>query len=123
MWLGRNSVCALNQINLYSMENICQELGIPWKQIKETRKLNRFIVIVHKSWLRCLVQDNKLAKFPIHPGFDEWPNNERSIGKDWSLVYFTVITSALIFSCLSSFSLILFCQSFCFRSTKSSRIK
>lgn len=78
------------------MDVICQELGIPWKQIKETKRLNRFIVIVHKSWLSCLAQDSSLTKFPIHPGFDEWPSDEGSIGQDWSLAYFTVI--AYLFS-------------------------
>lgn len=72
------------------MDVICQELGIPRKQIKETKRLDRFIVIVHKSWLKCLVQDSNFTKFRIHPGFDEWPNNEESIGQDWSMSYFTV---------------------------------
>lgn len=72
------------------METICQELGIPRKQIKETKRSDRFIVIVHKSWLKCLSQQNSVAKFPIHPGFDEWPNNEENIKQDWSLTYFTV---------------------------------
>lgn len=74
------------------MDVICQELGIPRKQIKETKRLDRFIVIVYKSWLKCLIQDNNFTKFPIHPDFDEWPNNGESIGQDWSLSYFTVLT-------------------------------
>ena len=72
------------------METLCQELGIPRKQIKETKRLNRFIVVAHKNWLKCLVQENNVEKFPIHPGFEEWPNNEENIGQDWSLAYFTV---------------------------------
>lgn len=72
------------------MDVICQELGIPRKQIKETKRLGRFIVIVHKAWLKGLVKENILTKFPTHPGFDEWPNVE-SIGRDWTLTYFTVI--------------------------------
>lgn len=75
------------------MDTICQELGIPRKQIKQTKRPDRFIVIVHKSWLKSLVQDNILSKFPVHHGFNEWPNNEESVGPDWSLTYITVITS------------------------------
>lgn len=72
------------------MDTICQELGIPRKQIKDTKRLGRFIVIVHKAWLKCLVKENILTKFPAHPGFDEWPSNAESIGQDWTLTYFTV---------------------------------
>lgn len=72
------------------MDVICQELGIPRKQIKDTKRLGRFIVIVHKSWLKCLVKDNLISKFPVHPGFDEWPSTKESIGRDWTLTYFTV---------------------------------
>lgn len=78
------------------MDAICQELGVPRKQIKETKRLNRYIVIVHKSWLKSLVQESVFSVFPIHPGFDEWPNNEENIGKDWSLTYFTVSPFQLI---------------------------
>lgn len=72
------------------METVCQELGIPRKQIRNTKRTNRFIVITHKSWLKCLSQQQSLAKFPIHPGFDEWPSDEEHIGQDWALTYFTV---------------------------------
>lgn len=72
------------------METICQELGIPKKQIKETKRSDRYIVVAHKSWLKCLSQHNSVAKFPVHPGFDEWPTNEDNIKQDWSLSYFTV---------------------------------
>lgn len=75
------------------MDTISQELGIPSKQIKDTKRPDRFIVVAHKTWLRCLYQENSLTKFPIHPGFDEWPINEESIGRDWSFTYFTVIQS------------------------------
>lgn len=78
------------------MDAICQELGIPRKQIKETKRPHRFIVIVHKSWLKSLVQDSVFSAFPNHPGFDEWPTNEESIGKDWSLTYFTVTLIRLV---------------------------
>lgn len=73
-----------------NMEVLCQELAIPRKQIKETKRPNRFIVVAHKSWLKNLVQGNTVSKFPSHPGFDEWPTNEAGIGQDWSLVYITV---------------------------------
>lgn len=72
------------------MDALCQELGIPRKQIKETKRSDRFIVITHKSWLKSLVQQNCVCTFQNHPGFDEWPSNDE-IGQDWSLTYFTVI--------------------------------
>lgn len=71
------------------MEALCQELGIPRKQIKETKYSDRYIVIVHKSWLQCLITQNSVSPFHIHPGFDEWPNSDE-IGQDWALTYFTV---------------------------------
>lgn len=73
------------------MDSISQELGIPRKQIKDSKRPDRYIVVTHRAWLRCLLQDNSLTKFPVHPGFDEWPINEESIGRDWCLTYFTVI--------------------------------
>lgn len=72
------------------MDSICQEIGIPKKQIKETKKPDRFVAIVNKSWLKCLVQQKRLAKFPIHNGFDEWPASENSLGHAWTLAYITV---------------------------------
>lgn len=72
------------------MDTLCQELGIPRKQIKETKHPNRFIIVANKNWLKCMVQENIVSKFPAHPGFEEWPNNE-SIGQDWSLAYFMVV--------------------------------
>lgn len=71
------------------MEALYQELGIPRKQIKETKHPDRYIVIVHKSWLQRLITQHSVSPFPVHPGFDEWPNNEE-IGQDWSLTYFMV---------------------------------
>lgn len=72
------------------MDVICQELGIPRKQIKETKRSGRFIVIVHRSWLKSLVKENVLTAFQVHPGFDEWPSSADSVGREWSLTYFTV---------------------------------
>lgn len=79
------------------MEAICRELGIPRNQIKETKCSNRFLVIVHKSWLKCLLQQSSVSKFPSHPGFDEWPTSEE-IGEDWTLAYFTVNFSSNLLS-------------------------
>lgn len=72
------------------MDSICQEIGIPKKQIKETKKPDRYIVIVHKSWLKCLMQQKRVPKFPIHDGFDEWPSSENGLGHAWTLTYVTV---------------------------------
>lgn len=80
------------------MDTISQELGIPRKQIKDTKRADRFIVVAHKIWLKCLLQENSLTKFPIHPGFDEWPINAESIGRDWSLTYFTVFKRITYFA-------------------------
>lgn len=77
------------------MESICQEIGVPRKQIKETKRIDRHVVIVHRAWLSCLVQEKCVAKFPCHPGFDEWPTTDDGCGRDWTLTYFVV--SALSF--------------------------
>lgn len=77
------------------MDALFQELGIPRKQIKETKSSNRFIVVAHKKWLKCLLQEKNVSKFFSHPGFDEWPNNEKSLGQDWSMVYI-MVTKKLI---------------------------
>lgn len=73
-----------------NMETICQEIGVPRKQIKETKRADRFKVIVHRAWLLCLVKEKCVAKFPCHPGFDEWPTSEDGCGRDWTLTYFAV---------------------------------
>lgn len=73
------------------MEALCQELGVPRKQIRETIKSDRLTVIVHQSWLKCLIEQKRVAKFPIHPGFDEWPTGEDGLGNGWKLTYFTVM--------------------------------
>lgn len=72
------------------MESLCQELGVPRKQIRETIKSDRFVVIVHKSWMKCLMEQKRVAKFPIHPGFDEWPACKDGLGNGWQLTYITV---------------------------------
>lgn len=77
------------------MEALCQELGIPRKQIKKTKHPDRYIVIAHKSWLQCLITQNSVSPFHVHPGFDEWPNIEE-IGQDWSLTY-VMVNSCLFF--------------------------
>lgn len=41
------------------MENIFEELGIPRKYLKATNREDRFIALVHKSWL-------KYVKYCIH---------------------------------------------------------
>lgn len=78
------------------MDALCQELSIPKKQIKETKRSDRFLVIVHKTWQKNLVQQNCVNTFQVHPGFDEWPNKDE-IGQDWSLTYFTVEIYFLFF--------------------------
>lgn len=94
------------------MDVICQELGIPRKQIKETKRLNRFIVIVHKAWLKCLVKENILTKFPTHPGFDEWPSNAESIGHEWTLTYFTVCITLITYEFIIFIQIFVFINSF-----------
>lgn len=73
------------------MEALIQELGIPRKHIRETNKPDRFVVIVHKSWLKYLIEQKRVAKFPVHLGFDEWPAVDDGLGHSWKLIYFTVI--------------------------------
>lgn len=72
------------------MDSLNQDLGIPRKQVRETKKPHRFIVICHKSWLKCLMQQKRVGKFPIHSGFDEWPASEKTLGHAWTMAYFAV---------------------------------
>lgn len=75
------------------MDALCQELGVPRKQIRETTKSDRLMVIVHQSWIKCLVEQKRVSKFPVHAGFDEWPVSEDGLpGNGWKLTYFTVST-------------------------------
>lgn len=80
------------------MDTIYQEIGVPRKQIRETQRSDRFIVITNRSWIKCLIQQKQIAKFPCHPGFDEWPTKNDDLGNDWCLTYFVV-------SCKSNFVL------------------
>lgn len=73
-----------------TMEVLCQELGVPRKQIRETNKSDRLMVIVHQSWIKCLVEQKRVAKFPVHAGFGEWPDGDTDLGNSWKLTYFMV---------------------------------
>lgn len=88
------------------MDLICQELGIPKKQIKETSNRDRFIVVVKKSWLKNIVQTGKIGEFVTHPaGFDEWPGFGCNVGYSWTKVYIHV-SFYFIFCVYLSFVLI-----------------
>lgn len=106
-------------VHRIDMESICQEIGVARKQIKETKRSDRFIVIVHRAWLSCLVQEKCVAKFPCHPGFDEWPTSDGGCGRDWTMTYFVVSSFESIQFQLFDLLILLFF----FRRTKNSPTK
>lgn len=67
------------------MDTLCNDLGIPKNQIKNTKTTNRFIVLASKSWLKFLVKHKKVIDFPIYES-DQWPDYE----KPWMIVNFCV---------------------------------
>lgn len=79
------------------MEAICNELGVPKKQIQCDRASNRYILIVKKLWLKNLAQFGRVGEFPVHPGLDEWPNVRCNIGNSWCKTHIQV-KKLLIFS-------------------------
>ncbi|XP_053697795.1 WD repeat-containing protein 81 [Sabethes cyaneus] len=72
------------------MEAIVQDLNIPRRQIRETRRPNRFQLLTHKSWLKNISQGGKVpAEFPVcNIDTLEWPATDS--GSVWSRVYISV---------------------------------
>lgn len=65
------------------MDTLCEELDISKKQIRETQNTERFIVTIHKLWLKTLIQSGKiLADTPKY--------TETVQAKSWTTVYITV---------------------------------
>lgn len=78
--------------SITKMDSICLELGIPRKQIKETKYQDRYILLAHKSWLHCLIKYKKLIDFPIFMGLEEWPSNDAvNEYSSWTTIYINVI--------------------------------
>lgn len=69
------------------MEQACQSLNIPKKQIKETKCPNKFCVIAAKSWLKNIVKYKRFSDFKIYPGIvDEWPS-KKDLPKNWDIIF------------------------------------
>lgn len=79
------------------MEVLCNELGIPTKQIQYDRVSHRYILIVKKSWIKDLVLFGRVGEFPVHPRLDEWPNLRCNIGSSWCKTHIQVKYSILKF--------------------------
>lgn len=75
-----------------TMDSICEDLGIPRQQIKETNCSDRFIIFAHKSWLKCLLKKKKIIEFPIHSNIIDWHDWHRTVnvGHPWTTVHITV---------------------------------
>lgn len=104
------------------MDTICQELGIPRKQIKSTKVVDRYLIAVHKSWLQCLLVQKKLAEFPIYLGADEWPAGGKYSSHAWTNVYISVKHNTIYNFLEIVFTLTELCFCIC-RLTKNTIIK
>lgn len=66
------------------MDTLCEELDISKKQIRETQNTERFIVTIHKLWLKTLIQSGKILADTLK--YTETVQTAKS----WTTVYITV---------------------------------
>lgn len=75
------------------MEDILRDLYIPKKQINGTEIANRFRAIVHKSWIKSLIENKKLLNnSPVYKDEViqiEWPKKQ-DLDCNWDFVYIVV---------------------------------
>ncbi|KAJ8975302.1 hypothetical protein NQ317_011644 [Molorchus minor] len=69
------------------METIFEELGIPKKYLKKTNTEDRYIALVHKSWLKSLVKHMKLTEFLEKTRLEAWPMTEEEVGLSWIKIF------------------------------------
>ncbi len=79
------------------MDTLCSDLGIPKHQIKTTKTDNRFIVLSHRSWLKCLIKQKKVNDFPIY-SLGQWPDNGKQSDKFKSWMILNVSVSVIDFT-------------------------
>ncbi|XP_022916649.1 WD repeat-containing protein 81 isoform X2 [Onthophagus taurus] len=72
------------------MENIFEEVGIPKKYLKSTSREDRFIGLVHRSWLKSLVKHSRLTDFTEKSKFDAWPSSDEDLGQSWMKIFIGV---------------------------------
>ncbi|GAB0095291.1 WD repeat-containing protein 81 [Sergentomyia squamirostris] len=72
------------------MENLIEQLGIPKRQICETKTINRFEVLASKTWLKYLAKYSKLIPFSTYPNtIEDWTDFDGDA--HWSRIYVSVL--------------------------------
>ncbi|KAF5285879.1 hypothetical protein FQA39_LY04340 [Lamprigera yunnana] len=71
------------------MDTLLSELGIPKRYIKSTSSEDKFIALVHKSWLKSLLKYNCLNEF-TEKGRENWNELDEDIGVGWMKVFVRV---------------------------------
>ncbi|KAB0793224.1 hypothetical protein PPYR_12844 [Photinus pyralis] len=72
------------------MENLLEELGIPKRYFKSTSREDKFIALVHKSWLKSLVKHSKLSEFTEKTKLEAWGELDEDIGIGWTKIFVRV---------------------------------
>ncbi|KAF5295182.1 hypothetical protein FQR65_LT10570 [Abscondita terminalis] len=72
------------------METLVEELGIPKRYIKTTSAEDKFIVLVHKSWLKSLLKYSKLTEFTEKAKLDSWSELDDDVGLGWTKIFIRV---------------------------------
>ncbi|XP_055712487.1 WD repeat-containing protein 81 isoform X2 [Phlebotomus papatasi] len=72
------------------MEVLIEQLGIPKRQICETKTPNRFEILTSNTWIKYLAKYSKLISFPAYQNtIEEW--GDFSNDPHWSRIYVSVL--------------------------------
>ncbi|KAK4874618.1 hypothetical protein RN001_013978 [Aquatica leii] len=72
------------------MESLTAELGIPKRYIKSTSTEDKFIALVHKSWLKSLLKYSKLTEFTEKTRLESWSELDDDVGVGWTKIFVRV---------------------------------